>query len=152
MIEKVTIKEAMTKNVICIHENDVMSEVVPLFEKYNIHHLPVIGVENKVVGMVSKSDFFRLEHSFNLFSNKKSKEITNAVLRSLLVKEVMAQDVTKIYGHELLLAAIDLFNKNKFHALPVIERSGKLIGILTPMDVVNCFCEKEKAFTKASLG
>ncbi|MBK7872619.1 MAG: CBS domain-containing protein [Saprospiraceae bacterium] len=126
----------MTTNVISVAPNDTMDKVHSIFQKDNIHHLPV--TENgKIVGILSYSDYLRLQNSFTLFNTLRS-EVTNLVLmKSLLVKEVMTKQVAKVQPNDTIEVAAGYFRENRFHALPVVDSDGTLVGILTTYDLLN---------------
>ena len=130
-----TVGEIMTKPVITVHRDDTMDKVQDIFEKHNIHHIPVIEEGNRVVGIISKSDYLRILHGFTLFKTEKSVEYNNAIMRSLLVSEVMTRQVATLAPEDSLEMAAGFFRENLFHALPVIE-NGVLIGIITTFDLI----------------
>ena len=130
-----TVGEIMTKPVITVHRDDSMDKVQDIFAKHNIHHIPVIEEGNRVVGIISKSDYLRILHGFTLFKTEKSVEYNNAIMRSLLVSEVMTRQVATLAPEDSLEMAAGFFRENLFHALPVIE-NGVLIGIITTFDLI----------------
>lgn len=133
------IAEVMTTKVISIKPRDTMDKVDQIFETHSIHHIPVVE-ENQVVGMISKSDYYQILHGFTLFKAPVSKTYNEAVLRSLLVREVMTKQVACLGPEDTLSKAADYFRENLFHAIPIVEKSGKLIGILSTYDLLtHCF-------------
>lgn len=137
ILEKTTrISAIMTPNVIVVQPEDTMDVVQDIFRKHNIHHLPV--VENgEVVGIVSHSDYLKLLHGFTLFRTRKSDEYNDAILRSLLVREVMTKQVVTLGPDDTLELAAGFFRENLFHALPVVDDENMLIGIITTYDLLN---------------
>lgn len=130
------VAEIMTENVIVLEPDETMDVVQEIFRKNNIHHLPV--VENgRVVGMVSYTDYLKLLHGFTLFKTRKSDEYNDAILRSLLVKEVMTKQVATLKPEDTLEMAAGFFRENLFHALPVVDADDMLLGILTTYDLIN---------------
>jgi CIC family chloride channel protein len=57
------------------------------------------------------------------------------VLESLTVGEVMQTEVTPLYEFDSLSSAADVFLQTRHHGLPVVNRSGELVGILTVQDI-----------------
>lgn len=113
-----------------------MDKVQDIFRKNNIHHVPVVK-EGSVVGMVSKSDYFRLLHGFTLFKTQKSEEYNDAILRSLLVGEVMTRQIAVLNPEDSLELAAGFFRENLFHALPIVDKEqNKLVGIVTTYDLL----------------
>ncbi len=132
-----TIANIMTRDVFFAHPNDTMQRVDELFTANNIHHIPVIDNESRVVGIVSKSDYLKVLHGFTLFKTEKSVEYNKAILRSLLVSEVMTKQVATLQPEDTVDIAVGYFRENLFHAIPVVDRQKKLVGILTTFDMLN---------------
>lgn len=137
MIDKTTtVGQIMTTQVITLQPEDTMDKVKKIFDAHNIHHIPIVAA-NKVVGIISKSDYLKLLHGFTLFKTSKSDTYNAAVLRSLLVREVMTKQVAKLNPDDSLETAAGFFRENLFHALPVVDEEGNLVGIVTTYDLLN---------------
>lgn len=137
MIDKsITVGKIMTTKVITLHPEDTMDKVKKIFESYNIHHIPIVD-NGKVVGIISKTDYLKLLHGFTLFKTSKSESYNLAILRSLLVREVMTKQVAKLNADDTLETAVGFFRENLFHALPVVNDEGELVGIVTTYDLLN---------------
>ncbi len=136
-VDKTTrIADIMTKNVIVVQPTDTMEIVQDIFRKHNIHHIPVVE-EGKAVGILSYSDYLKLLHGFTLFKTHKSHEYNDAILRSLLVKEVMTKPIATIRPDDTVELAAGFFRENLFHALPVVDEEGLLVGIVTTYDLLH---------------
>ncbi len=131
-----TAADIMTREVITVNPDTTMAKVQDIFRMNNIHHLPVVK-EGRVVGIISHSDYLKLLHGFTLFKTEKSQEYNDAILRSLLVGEVMTKQVATLHPDDSLELAASLFRENLFHAIPVVEKDGALAGILTTFDMIN---------------
>ncbi|MCO6476762.1 MAG: CBS domain-containing protein [Phaeodactylibacter sp.] len=129
-----TVGQIMSTPVITVSPDDTMSKVQDIFRMNNIHHIPVVD-KGKVVGIISKSDYYRLLHGFTLFKTEKSNEYNDAIMRSLLVGEVMTKQVATLNPEDSLEMAAGFFRENLFHALPVVDK-GTLIGIVTTFDLI----------------
>lgn len=131
------IKTIMTREVISIRPTDTMDKVDHIFNTADIHHLPVISEERVVMGIISKSDYYKILHGFTLFKAPVSKTYNEAVLRSLLAKEVMTQQVATLSPDDTVSVAADYFRENRFHAIPIVNEERKLVGILSTYDLIN---------------
>lgn len=129
----------MTRSVLTVTPKDLMEKVRTIFENNNIHHIPVIDLEEKVVGIISKQDFMQILHGFTLFKTPKSDEYNESMLRALLVQDVMTKRLVTLNEKDTVSIAIDIFKENLFHALPVVDQNGKLKGILTTYDLLTFF-------------
>lgn len=130
-----TVGQIMSTPVITVHRDDTMLKVQEIFKHNNIHHIPVVEEGNKVVGIISQSDYLRLLHGFTLFKTEKSVSYNDAILRSLLVGEVMTRQVATLAPDDTVKMAAGFFRENLFHALPVVAE-GKLVGIVTTFDLI----------------
>lgn len=136
MDKSTRIGSIMTTNVIAVHPNDMMEKVQSIFRKSNIHHVPVTD-GGKVVGIISHSDYLRLQNTFTLFKTKQSDHYNDVIMQSMLVKEIMTKQVAKLTPDDTVEIAAGFFRENLFHALPVVDSEGKLVGILTTYDLLN---------------
>lgn len=136
MDKTTTVGQIMTTEVITVTPKDTMAEVQHIFKTNNIHHIPVVE-GTKVVGIVSHSDYLKLLHGFTLFNTQKSTDYNDAIMRSLLIQEVMVKQVAKLNPEDTVLMAASFFRENLFHALPVVKRDGTLVGIVTTYDLLN---------------
>jgi acetoin utilization protein AcuB len=131
------IQDVMTSDVISIKTTDTMDRVSLIFNSKEIHHLPVVDLDDKVVGIISKTDYHKLEHGFTLFKSKESKAYNEAIMRSLLAIDVMTKQVVTLLPEDNISVAVDIFRENLFHAIPVVDKNNKLKGILTTYDLIS---------------
>ena len=88
-----------------------------------------------MVGLISKYDFNILCDKTTLF-NKKSKDINKDIFQAMVAKDIMVTQLVKIHPDDPLSKAVGMLKENIFHALPVIDLSGTLVGILTTYDLL----------------
>lgn len=148
MNKEIKIAEIMTRDPITLNPCDTMDKVQEIFASHLIHHIPV--VENgKVCGIISQTDYLKLQHGFTLFRNNQADAYNDAIMRSLLVKEVMVVQVATLYADDTVNTAFGFFRENLFHALPILDReSRKLVGIVTTFDLLN-YAYKEPAYLQS---
>jgi acetoin utilization protein AcuB len=113
-----------------------MAKVDGILKDKNIHHLPVLA-DDKVVGIVSKSDYLSILHGFSLFSNKGKEKYNRALLESCLVQDVMTRNIATVKATDTLDYAMGFFRENLFHALPVVNEEKHLVGIITTYDLLS---------------
>ncbi len=128
--------QVMTTQLVTLGPNDTMDKAQEIFRKNNIHHIPVVQ-NNKVLGIISKTDYLKILHGFTLFKTQKSELYNNAILRSLLTSEVMTRQVATLHPDDTVEVAAGFFKENLFHALPIVDDEGDLVGIITTYDLIN---------------
>ena len=128
--------DIMTTEVITVAPGELMSKVRLLFEQNSIHHVPVVGLDGKVVGIISQHDLNHILHGFTLFKTNKSLGYNEAILNSLLVQDVMRKSIVTLNATDPISMAADIFRENLFHSIPILDEQGKLAGIVTTYDLI----------------
>lgn len=128
----------MTKDVISVAERDRLTRVRDIFKENAIHHIPVTR-SGKVVGIISREDL--LLFMKGLGENTLEKIINETRLNNYNVEVIMTRGVGKLEPTDRINVALDIFSKNLFRALPVVE-DNKLVGIVTTFDIIKTLNEE----------
>ena len=136
------VNRLMSTPVLSIGPDDQMSKLLDLFLTHPIHHVPVIDGDARVVGIVSSADIMKLK--FFLPNGARS-----SIADHWQVRRLMAQPVITVTEHEPIDRCIDLMAANGVHALPVVDSSARLVGILTTTDVMR-LCVPPTSSTQAA--
>ena len=124
----------MTKELVTVDPKDNLSVVKEVFEKHNIHHLPVVRFKS-IIGLISSSDFNRFLHGVYLKSDKGDMLIENTRLNTWKAADIMTTKLATISSSDSIRIALEVFKTNRFHALPIVD-DDELVGILTTFDVI----------------
>ncbi len=130
-IKRNKLGKIMTTEVFVVNENDLVALVDRVMHWKNIHHIPVVDDENKIVGIITRSDF------------KKIDLIKDNIL---VVKDVMIKKMISVNSEISLEDANQLMINNEIGCLPVIDNDD-LIGIFTRKDLekfINATSDDEK--------
>ncbi|OYT47405.1 MAG: hypothetical protein B6U85_05360 [Desulfurococcales archaeon ex4484_42] len=134
------ISSYMSSPVIVASKNDNLAHIRNLMIRHRVGRVVIVD-GNSVVGIISKSDFVRIVY------NKKRyiKPLTN-----IYAYEIMSSPVYAIQPSKTIKAAAYAMLKRNIGSLLVIERNGKLHGIITKMDLIRAFAEKYRGKFKVS--
>lgn len=128
-----TVGDIMTRNVVTLREEDNLEHVAEELETYRFRHLPVVD-GNRVVGMVTQRDLFRLS-----VSSRDRTSVADARERRIeegtFVGAIMTRDPMVIESSASIAAAAQCMAGAKVGALPVVDND-KLVGILTEQDLL----------------
>src|SRR5687768_12135473 len=104
---------------VTLRPDATIGEAIRMMKENKIGGIPIVDAANKLVGILTNRDI-RLETNF------KEK-----------VSTVMTKDnlITAPEGTDLKKAEL-IFKKNKIEKLPVVNKSGKLIGLVTFSDIL----------------
>ncbi len=135
------ISSIMTTKLYTVSTEDNLSTVKEIFDTHRIHHIPVVHVR-QLAGMISRRDF---EHFMGGMSHfEEDKQIGEHRLQHTKASEIMTTHLAKLEPDDRINVALEVFSKNLFHALPVVE-GGELTGIVTPFDVMKALLEEKPA-------
>ncbi|NOX26132.1 MAG: CBS domain-containing protein [Deltaproteobacteria bacterium] len=126
------IKDWMTKNVFTVDENTSLMRTTRIMKEKNIRKLPVVS-HGKLLGIVSDRDVKEASPS-----NTTSLDIHELyyLLSEMKVKEVMTTDPITMRGTDSLEKAALIMLDNKISGIPVVDDSGRIIGLLSETDVM----------------
>ena len=131
------IKDWMRKELITVNYNDTILDALHLMREHKIRRLPVLK-DGKLVGMITEKDIKE-------FSPSKASTLDiyemHSVLAKTEVKDAMTKDVITVYPTDPIERAALILRDMRFGGLPVIEKSGDLVGIITAVDVFDVFVE-----------
>jgi len=119
------VKEYMTKNPVFLTPNEDVKDAFDLLLENRIRQAPVLE-EGELVGIVTDRDL-------------RMAIIQNLKLNKLTVGLVMTNDPITVTEDTKIVDAGKLISVGKFNAIPVIEESGKLKGIITTTDILDYF-------------
>src|SRR3954462_11950942 len=123
------VREIMTTRIATIGPDTRLESIAKAFQQHPFHHLPVVGPEGRVVGIVSDRDLMRACIDGRFDGDKPCSAIMTKILASIppdaSIKEA-AQRLTKLGVNSLL-----------------ILDDGKLKGIVTSRDIVKAIATAE---------
>ena len=130
------VKEVMSTNLITVKSDTLLKDVNTIFERENIHHVPVVSDDDKFLGIISKSDILLLLDWGTKLSLPASIRKNFFLLTSNLAKDVMESNVITVSPEDNIQRCVQIFRENYFRALPVLDDHHKLIGIITTFDLM----------------
>jgi CBS domain-containing protein len=125
------VRELMNADVATVGRNDELTIADDVMKMRRVRHLPVVE-EGRLVGILTQRDLFHAALSTALnFGEKAQKEF----LKTVVVKEVMTDEVVTIDPSADVKEAARLIIERKIGCLPVVEK-GKLVGIISETDLL----------------
>ena len=115
-----TVRHKMSKDTFTVDVKDSLELVINIMQWRNIHHVPVINKNKKLIGLLTWRD---IEGFLN------DKEMITTSVKSMMIK-----DVITISEDKSLNEAKEIMKRNNIHGIPVVKK-GKLVGIITSNDI-----------------
>ena len=144
------VKDVMSKDVITLHEEENMVQLIAKFRKFNFHTLPVIDKERKILGVVNSEDIMKvfLPHNPSLQELLKSIHLHNREEEDILeaefpvdmgttvkVSDIMNTQVITIDEHKTIADLRVLMKCYNIERIPV-TRNNTLAGFITLFDII----------------
>jgi len=134
------VSDIMTREVEVLREEDNLTSLASIFDRYGFRHLPVVD-GRKLVGMLSQRDLLRatvagLDHS------AVARDREAHFLERTFVRDIMMTPVLTTSVHELVRDAARRMATARIGALPVVDEAGDLVGILTESDILRLAAER----------
>lgn len=141
---KHTVQDVMTAPVLTVTESTGFKEIVQILETQRISAVPVVDPLGKAVGIVSEADLLlkptdgagRPTH--RLFKTRKER-IERTKSGGLVAWQLMSAPVIAIEPEATLGSAARLMHEKQVKRLPVVDKEGKLLGIVSRADVLKVF-------------
>jgi len=138
------IKDSMKHNVISIHKNATLYQAAELIIKHHIGTLPVVDDNKKLIGILKMEDIlsiimpdfvgltdnYKFLHDFGAFESRRpDPKDLNRPISEIMEAPIFAEESWSI------LHAIATIHTNNLMDLPVVDASGKLVGIASRVDI-----------------
>ena len=141
-----TIAGIMTRPVVTILENATLREAAALLSEKQISGAPVVDAQGNLVGILSESDLLNEGRkraalprtaAFGVFVA--SEEVLQRLYHAgadLSVRSVMSTNLQTATEETTVVEATRTLISRKINRLPVVDSTGKLVGIVTREDLL----------------
>jgi acetoin utilization protein AcuB len=125
----------MSKDLVSIKKEASIQEALALMKQHSIRHLPVVDAERTLLGWVTDADLRGV--------------LIASMLEELTLEDVMVRKPYAVHPDMPLDEAAHLILEKRIGGLPVVEQ-GKLVGIITVVDILSAFISMMGLFTQSS--
>jgi CBS domain-containing protein len=134
------VSRIMVRHPVVVHPHEPLLEAVALMVEHGIRHVPVTDDHGRLVGMISDRD---VRTAIGDPNEALHRELTE--LEELTVSGVMTVPADSVTDELPLPAAADKLVDAGVGALPVTDRAGRVVGIVSYVDVVRVLLELARA-------
>lgn len=131
MLGTTLVREWMTTPVITVTPFTSISNAHQIMKEKGIRRLPVLDNDD-LVGIVTLGDVREASPSD---ATTLSIWELNYLWSQLTVEKIMSRKLLTVGPEDTVLAAAQLMLDQKISGLPVVEKSGKLVGMITESDI-----------------
>lgn len=125
------VKEIMMGSPVTLGPEDTLDLANDVISLGRIRHIPVVE-DGRVVGLLSQRDLIGAAAN-QIFGLKQRS--TSALLKTILIKDVMKKRVITVEPHTKIQAVAQLMADKKIGCVPVVSE-GALVGLVTTTDIL----------------
>ena len=142
-----TVRDVMTAGVIAVRADTTFKEMAAMLGSSRVSGFPVIDEAGKVVGVVSETDLLikeagRAGHPEVFAGLRRSRDHQKA--DGVTAAELMTSPPVTIGPDEPVQHAAFLMYDRAVERLPVVDGAGRLIGIVSQIDVLSIFSRPDE--------
>jgi CBS domain-containing protein len=142
-----TVKDVMTKDVVCAHGDTPYKELVGLLASRRVSAVPVVDRGHHVLGVVSEADLLLKQEQPAqppvrlLPALRRRRDLARA--RATVAKELMSRPAVTIGPRAPLAEAARRLRAAGVKRLPVVDTMGRLVGIVSRADLLKSFLRSD---------
>jgi len=140
----------MQRNVVSVHPQDEVETLLRVLRQHELPGVPVVDDVGKLVGIVTEADLvirdedadLHLPHYIELWGGvvflESVKHYEERLRRAFAatVAEMMTPDPLSVTPEDSVRDAARLIAEHKHNRLPVVDPDGRLVGMVTRVDVL----------------
>ena len=127
-----TCKEVMTKDPKTCAPTDTVERAAQLMKSEDVGPIPIVGDNGKLEGIITDRDIV-----LKVVAEGQDPKTTT-------LAGVMTTDVITCTADGDIEATLDLMEDNQVRRIPVVDASGRLVGIISQADVATRLDDSEK--------
>lgn len=134
--------EVMTRDPITVQPGTPVKRALAMLAERGITSMPVVSGSGVVCGVVSEADLIREL----LAKDPRAHEVPihEAPARPVTVDQVMSAHPVTVHGDDDLVEAVDLLTSTMVKSVPVVDRKGRLQGMLSRSDIVRLLARADE--------
>lgn len=142
----VPVTEIMTREVRCARQDDAAEGLIQSMIRNRIGCMPVVNTGGRPVGMVTKLDLIEQM----VPSSRDPVDAPSAMaLMPRTARELMMPIAITLSEQSSVGAAAALMAHEDVHHLPIVDATGRLVGIVSTMDVVRWLARTDSTIAPA---
>lgn len=142
-MKNILLKEIMTQDPVTLNIDESLLKVAKIFQERDIRHLPIVNSQGVILGIISQRDLNRIT------SPKRAPNgdylYDPEELTKYIVKQYIIQKVFSLSPDDTLENAVAIMAEKKLGCMPITDRDGKVVGIVTVTDLLRLFLETLRA-------
>jgi CBS domain-containing protein len=142
-IESVPVSNIMIRNVKTAEENQSINAIAKVMSENNVGSVVIVRSNDAedLSGIISERDIVRIAGAAQTLSS---------TLLQLYARDIMSKPVITIDAASSIQDAIQSMKLNNIRRLPVVDREGKMVGIITDKDIFRAIINSQSLVASIS--
>lgn len=148
------VADIMTRDVISVRTDTRVGEIARVFREHSLSGLPVVSETGDLVGIITELDMVK-RHArpqmpdflplLCVYLPLRTKEYRESLRRitGVAAQDIMTTPVNTIPPDASIEDAATVMVSNRSNPLPVVDESGRMIGIISRTDILRVFEDLE---------
>jgi len=119
----------MATEVLTATPDTPLDEVRECFIRSGVHHLPIVADDGELLGILSHTDMYKVRPTDGADAT---------------IAELMTERPVSVRADDPLELAVALLAGGVFHAVPVVDSGGFLVGLLTTSDILRSLIPEDE--------
>jgi CBS domain-containing protein len=146
---KRTVQDVMTRTVAVIGEDTEFKQIVDKMDEYRVSALPVIDVNDRLLGIVTETDLLMKEEHPDLGPAPRHLETpTHRSVRrkasARTARDLMTNPTQTVVPQAPLAEAARVLHELGVHQLVVVDEKERVVGIVTRRDLLKVFLRSDE--------
>lgn len=136
------VKDVMTTDVVSVRETAEYKDIVAVLRELHVSGFPVLDEADHLVGVVSEADLLLKEagqEALGGYLSSSGRRGEQAKAAGLTAAELMSTPAVTIGPDDSLADAARLMHDRHVTRLPVVDQAGRLLGIVSRVDLLSVF-------------
>jgi CBS-domain-containing membrane protein len=142
------VKDIMTTDVVSVFVDTEVKDVARILTEKKIHGVPVVDKNKKIIGIVTETNFFAnvdgdlyLSKFVKTIQKNKLPDVDDLENKSNInakatVESIMTKNCVTVDPEMNIGDLFEVFRKRGFYTVPVADKEGVLIGVVTLADII----------------
>jgi sulfide:quinone oxidoreductase len=141
---RITVGDIMQREVITVRQGSALSDAARLMSQKNISGLPVVDVEDKLIGILTEADFLS---ALDIHGGSAIQDLFETIIRrrrarkkmGTIVDDIMTERPVRIRAEDTLQRALELMNSNRIKRLVITDADDRVQGVISRADLIKLY-------------
>jgi sulfide:quinone oxidoreductase len=141
------VKDVMSKDPVTVKQGTSLHDAARLMTEHHISSLPVVDVDNKIIGIITEADFIS---AMDINADTAIKHLFDTIIRKrrghkkmgTIVDDLMTRKPVTVKEEDTLQRAIELMDNNHIKRLIIADTDNHAKGIVSRADLIRLFTMK----------